>query len=259
MTDTTTDNGIAAIGTAMQGAVRPRPARWEPIPEPKCKACDDMGVLFGFGEDTKVCPCGAWRRRHVALWKKRSGIPAGCRGGFATWQDGGNATLAQARARTEEWAESFDPKAHGGGMLMNGMPGCGKSHLAGAAAWRAVERGMTARFMNVCETMARIRWSFDHPEDEDESEIVQGALEADVLVLDDVGAEKATEFVVERLFLIVNGRLAQRRATLVTTNLDARGLADRLGLRLSSRLLEVAPAANRISFAGVPDYRSGGL
>jgi DNA replication protein DnaC len=78
-----------------------------------------------------------------------------------------------------------------------------------------------------------------------ELDVLRPVLEADLLVLDDIGTEKTSEWVEETLGLVVNTRYSERRVTVFTTNLhdgnndDLNSVAFKLGLRMRSRLLEM--------------------
>jgi DNA replication protein DnaC len=75
--------------------------------------------------------------------------------------------------------------------------------------------------------------------DIDEGSILDEAIETQLLVLDDLGAEKASEYVLDRLYLIINGRYENDLPTLITTNLGLEQLRQQVGPRIVSRISEM--------------------
>lgn len=139
-----------------------------------------------------------------------------------------------------EWAELEAPP----NLVLTGPVGTGKTHAACAAVRPRVERGETLAFWPVVRLLDQLRPGAD--EDPYES-----AVAADVLVLDDLGAERATEWTAERLYAIVNDRWLAEKPTIATANLSPPQLAAAAGERLASRLLGGAHIAR---LAG-PDRR----
>ncbi len=132
------------------------------------------------------------------------------------------------------------------GLLFMGPCGVGKTHLAVGILYLLIgEHGVRCRFHDFRELMQALRDSYDPDNPVSEREAIRDALETDVLLLDDLGAEKLTGWVLERLNFIINHRYSRDLVTLITTNyLDKPGsndesLAERIGQRLRSRLFEM--------------------
>jgi DNA replication protein DnaC len=136
------------------------------------------------------------------------------------------------------------------GLVFHGPTGVGKTHLA-IGLLKAVIRDKGARgyFFQTTELLRLVRETYNRAVDETEMDVLRPVLEADVLVLDDLGVEKTSEWVHETLGLVINARYNARRATIITSNLvDAVDENDKnfinsfmlqLGVRTRSRLLEM--------------------
>ena len=151
------------------------------------------------------------------------------------------------------------------GLFLHGEKGTGKTKLAAIIANERARTGHPVLFASVPDLMADIRRSF---KDETTSEAVQAVKNAPFLVLDDLGAEKMTEWVGEQLFCIVNHRYNERLATVVTSNysptqviahmatVDGRGnvIDDMQGQRIMSRIYGMC---ERVEIKGA-DWRMRG-
>jgi DNA replication protein DnaC len=103
----------------------------------------------------------------------------------------------------------------GGSVVLRGSTGCGKTHLSVAMIKGIYE----ARFITVPDLLLKIRSSFNGGKLTEE-EIIDEYSEVKTLVLDDLGAEKTSEFAITTLYIILDRRLRERRQTIITTNLN---------------------------------------
>ena len=127
----------------------------------------------------------------------------------------------------------------GAGLILTGATGCGKSHLAAAVLNALAEQEYRVCFANVPELFAKVRQSFGDDAEVREAKLMEPVLDAGVTVLDDVGAEKASDWTQERIYQIVDYRYRRKASTILTSNLDAAGLEKAIGSRSMDRLLEV--------------------
>lgn len=128
------------------------------------------------------------------------------------------------------------------GLVLAGGTGVGKTHLAAAIMAGRIAGGHEVLFATVPELIEDLRAI---QRDQGKLEEMHKMLtRCELLVLDDLGAERGTDFAGEQLFLIVNGRLNWRRAMIVTTNLVtppelSKRLGAAMGERIVSRLAEL--------------------
>lgn len=138
------------------------------------------------------------------------------------------------------------------GLLIHGVVGCGKTHIAVAILQGVIQKGYTGLYYNLPDLLMNIRATYDSGSGTSESELIEDLNTPDLLVMDDLGAEAAKDWVNDRLYLVINRRYESCKPVIVTTNLDLAELTQKLGERTVSRLCEMCH-----SFSPYPeeDYR----
>lgn len=129
---------------------------------------------------------------------------------------------------------------NGESLMVWGEPGNGKTHLAAAIASELSKKGYIVVFQSVPELLQRIRSTFNNENKENETQIMRALLECDLLILDDIGAEKTTEWVEEKLFNIIDGRYRKELPTLYTSNLQPKEIQNQVGKRSYDRMVETS-------------------
>lgn len=177
---------------------------------------------------------------------------------FTTDFPGADPSLDLAHLTAARFAQEYDPRA-GTGLLIIGKIGTGKTHLAvGIIKELIVSKGIACLFYDYRELLKEIQNSYNAAVQTTELDVLRPVFEADVLVLDELGAVKPTEWVWDTVSLILNTRYNDNRTTIITTNFEdqpaaaaagyispvraaTRGetLGDRIGERMRSRLHEM--------------------
>jgi DNA replication protein DnaC len=132
------------------------------------------------------------------------------------------------------------------GLLFMGTVGTGKTHLSTAILRGLIEKGVPCLFYEFGTLLKEIQNSYNPVSQVSELKVLAPVYETEVLVLDELGASKPTDWVRDTMMQIINTRYNERRLTIFTTNyLDTRRtlaeetLEDRTGTRLRSRLYEM--------------------
>ncbi len=211
-----------------------------------CPLCDDTGWKpIEHTGIRKVVRCDCRRERAGQQRLASANIPKRYQhctiANFVAY----NESLQRAVERAQRLADAFP--AVGRGMFLEGQPGVGKTHLAVAVLKQVIERtGARGIFYDTRDLLRVIRSTYDPSTRTTELEVLRPVMSADILVLDDLGAEKTSEWVEETMNLIVNTRYNERRLTIFTSNYkdipddtDPNALLFRIGYRMRSRLHEM--------------------
>ena len=132
------------------------------------------------------------------------------------------------------------------GLLLMGSVGIGKTHLAISILKGLTERGFSCRFYEFGALLKEIQNSYNPVSQVSEWKVLQPIFDTEVLVLDEIGASKPTDWVRDTMAHIINTRYNDKKLTIFTTNYSddrkadrEETLEDRIGVRLRSRLFEM--------------------
>ena len=177
---------------------------------------------------------------------------------FETFNVEGNGGLAEHERRSLKSAKSYVQRwadNPGGWLSLHGPYGVGKTHLAVAAATERETRGDEVFFATVADLLDYLRAAFAPDSPITHEDLLDRIRTADVLVLDDMGAERSTPFAEDKLFQIVGYRYEERLPTIITTSHQIEQIAATRP-RIASRLQD--PLVVTEWPIEAPDYRRGG-
>jgi DNA replication protein DnaC len=128
----------------------------------------------------------------------------------------------------------------GRGLWFMGSVGTGKTTLAMLVSKAALDAGRSVAIYSLPRLLAEIRTTFDDNSERSYVRLLERLSAVDLLHIDDVGAEKTSDWVLEQLYSIVNARYEDQRAVVLTTNIvDRDELCEQIGERTVSRLTEM--------------------
>jgi len=257
------ESNYTIMKTATEGCPLCAGSGWKPVPgAPErgvtrcdCQLCARSGALIAAARIPK-------RYEHCELSNFTADFP------------GADRSIALAQISASRFVQEFDPR-DGNGLLLVGGIGTGKTHLAvGILKELIVVRGSSCLFCDYRELLKQIQNSYNDSVQATELQVLRPVFEAEVLLLDELGAVKPSEWVWDTVSLILNTRYNDNRTTIITTNFPdepaasvarssslslspARAaareetLGDRIGERMRSRLHEMC----RFVKMDGPDFR----
>jgi DNA replication protein DnaC len=211
-----------------------------------------MEIVVGKG--ARQCPCQKQANRTNPFDKVR--VPRRYLNCHFNSYEPTNPLQTQAVRYAMKFTQEFP--AVDQGLLLTGPVGVGKTHLAVSILKGLTERGgFSCLFYEFGSLLKEIQDSYNSSTQTSELGVLSPVLNIDVLVLDELGASKPTDWVRDTMAYIINTRYNDQKHTIFTTNyLDERQaneetLEDRIGIRLRSRLFEMCKT---IEIKGA-DYR----
>ena len=207
--------------------------------------CDGSGWVLGPEDVARPCDCRESRMARRRAKGVASAIPARYRGVSFDRppisdmaRDPASAPVVEA---VREFVDDLDERLdEGKGLWLMGDVGTGKTSLAMLVSKSAAEAGRSVAIYSLPRLLARIRRTYDADVGEDSYlQFFHRLASVDLLQIDDLGAEKRSDWVLEQLYAIVDERYVSKRSIVVTSNLDYDQLKDEIGPRVVSRLTEM--------------------
>ena len=183
-----------------------------------CPHCGGTGWKYlEKSNDKRVVRCACYFDTQETRLLESAQIPpryAKC--SFASYRTDRNSMLAKANLDVETWAKQYPLDRHG--LLLLGLSGVGKTHLAAAALKVLIKKGFHCLFVDYQDLLKQIQNSYNPAVQTTELELLRPVFDTEVVLLDDLGAIKPSQWVWDTVSLILNNRYNKDRTTLITSN-----------------------------------------
>jgi DNA replication protein DnaC len=219
-------------------------------PQWNCPRCQDSGMIL---EGEGYIPCSCSQARRTRLFQRQANLPqriAGATFKNTSFEAYGPRDRAQAQkiyAYVENFCQELKKSTYSGkGLFIHGPTGSGKSHLLGCIANELVST-MSVRYMVYADFLDSLRATFNRDSAESEQQLLEEVKSAGLLLIDDLGIEKPSEFSLKYLAQIIDYRYRNLMPIVVSSNftlseLVERAKTDLYGERIVWRLGEICPA-----------------
>ncbi len=208
-------------------------------------------------DDCPLCQGAGWLRREVSVQHSSFGMPVQC---VCLMDELDRDRLADLREMSalpgklnEMTFENFDARVPGvdrayqtarkfardpsGWLVLHGLVGSGKTHLAAAIANVALDNKVTLLFRAVPDLLEHMRSAFSPSSDTGDDKLFKNVRATQLLILDDLGTEYATPWAGEKLYQIINHRYNDGSPTVITTNQPLGKLDERIASRMQDKNL----------------------
>lgn len=210
------------------------------FPPPKCPYCEDYGYVEG-----EKCECLEKLIQQISMreFQKSANLKLSrfCDFDLSLYSDETTDSLPISPRKQMEkifsfcykYAENFSPSSQG--ILMIGKTGLGKTHLSLAIARNVLEQGYSVIYGSATEFVNKMSDHYFKKISYDEQQI-DILFSADLLIIDDLGAEFETGFSSSALYELVNNRLLSGRSMIINSNLTPQEIENRYSARIVSRI-----------------------
>jgi DNA replication protein DnaC len=232
-------------------------------PDSVCPACNGAGFIHprlpsGKPDYSQTVPCSCTRRERDRERQSRlhqySGLEAKLLQDM-TFENFDWKRVNLAPEHRDNLKKVYDialdfAKSPEGWLVLAGVTGCGKTHLAAAIANYCLKIGKQVKFVVVPDLLDHLRSTFSPESPVTYDQLFEGVKNAPLLILDDFGEQSTTPWAEEKLYQIINHRYNARLATVITTRLAIDEMADPIASRFLDHQLSM------IFNIMAPDYRT---
>ncbi len=213
----------------------------EKLPPPVCEQCGGQGYIGG-----QMCTC----LRELCRQEQKKELSALFVTGRETFDnfslgyypnevdaDSGVSPrylMQKTLSRCRRYASEFS--LHSENLLFSGPTGLGKTFLSACIARQVTDRGFSVEYQTACRLFSDFESARFGDRSEEARQLPQKYLTCDLLIIDDLGTEMVTQFVISTLYTVVNTRLTQSMPTIISTNLPPEKLESRYSPQIASRL-----------------------
>lgn len=238
-----------------------------------CVICNDNNyIIVRDGNTSAARECACVPAKRLGQQLKKAGLPQ--RYCSITLDDyvlseTSPQSLRIAAQQARRYVDEYVPGQTNPGLLFVGSVGVGKTHLAVSVLRELVTtKGVSGSFYDFRELLTKVKATYQPGSSMGELSVLEPVMRSEIVVLDELGAMKQTEWVTDCIEQILNARYNDNKATIITTNyanrpreegrgemsraMQAETLRDRVGTRMHSRLQEMC----RVVEMQGPDYRS---
>lgn len=221
---------------------------------PTCPRCHGAGLLskrLGVGRFEYVpCECKTVHLRHAQ--EVYSGLSLLTTQSFTNFKR--TLETAEVLDQARKFAEQPTPYSI---LTIKGSVGTGKTHLLQAIGWASLVAGRQPKFISVARYLERLRSTYSDDSPVSFETLYRPLEAAQMLLLDDIGAERLTLWGQEQLYKIVNHRYQERLPMAVSLNLDEATAMDHYGERTTDRLFDTNSGRVLVVSTGTHSYRTG--
>ncbi|MBR2414761.1 MAG: ATP-binding protein [Clostridia bacterium] len=199
---------------------------------PTCPICQDYGFV-----ETRYCECFTNLLKKLTFDEAAKRTPLQC-SRFADFSlhyytDEQREHMQGIFDYCKGYADTFDRDSYS--LLFYGETGLGKTHLSLSIAGELISKGWYVMYDSTQSIMNQLeREHFGKGTGDDYEKLL---LECDLLIMDDLGTEFSTQFTLAEFYNILNSRLLQNRPTIISTNLDLKGIENKYTKRIASRIV----------------------
>jgi DNA replication protein DnaC len=202
--------------------------------------CDGSGFVVDVdARVTTACRCRPQRIAQAKAQKLSAVIPKKYRGvsfDRPPVTDMSPTVVRAVRSYVDQLERNLDA---GRGLWLEGDHGTGKTTLAMLVSRHALDAGRSVAIYSLPRLLYELRKTFEESSEMSYLQLMDSLASVDLLHIDDVGAEKSGEWVLEQLYSIINARYEEEKSLVITTNLGWEQLQAQIGQRTVSRIVEM--------------------